>query len=291
MSGKISFPRFAIFTSALLITLSISAGVQAHPSAESASIIVKGSDTMVHLVSAWAEAYVKKNPADDVAVTGGGSGAGIAALINGSTNICAASRSMKPEEFAQAREKNVAPQEIIVARDGISVAVNPANPLKEITMEQLEKIFTGDWTNWNQLGGPNLPIEVLSRESSSGTFVFFQEHVMKKRDYSPKAMLLPATAAIVETVGADKGAVGYVGLGYATQAGNKIKVLPVKADAASAAVMPSEATVKSGAYPVSRPLFFYTNGAPKGLVKRFIDFCLSPEGQQIVREQGYIASN
>jgi phosphate transport system substrate-binding protein len=291
LARKSAVLRNAAVMAALILVLACgNSGLIAGP-AEKQSIMIKGSDTMIHLVSAWAETYMQKDPSCEISVTGGGSGTGIAALLNGTTDICSASRTMQPKEYEQAKANNVAPKEIVVARDGIAIAVNPSNPLKEITMDQLEKIFTGAWTNWNQLGGPNQEIEVLSRESSSGTYVFFQEHVMKKKDYTPKARLLPATSAIVQGLTADKTAIGYVGLGYAAEAGSRIKVLPVKANDTAPAIVASEATVKSGQYPVARPLFLYVNGEPKGLVKKFIDFCLSPEGQEIVRQQGYVTAN
>ena len=250
--------------------------------------MVKGSDTMVHLVSTWAEEFMKQNEQIQVSVTGGGSGTGIAALINGTADICASSRDMKQEEFEQARQRGVEPKEIAVARDGIAVVVNPSNQINELTLEQIEKIYTGQYTNWNQVGGPDANMVVLSRESSSGTYVFFQEHVLKKKDYAATVRLMPATSAIIQSVGVDAMAIGYVGLGYAAEAGDKVKMLSVKADESAPAVKPSEAAVKSGEYSISRPLFLYTNGAPGEHIKQFVDFCLSPDGQKIVRETGYI---
>ena len=154
---------------------------------EKKSITIKGSDTMVHLVSNWAEAFMKQDPNVEVAVTGGGSGTGIAALINGTTEICASSREMKEKEKQQAKEKGIEPKEVVVARDGIAVVVNPKNPVKELDMQQLAQIFTGAYTRWNQVGGGDKEILVFSRESSSGTYAFFQEHVLKNKDYTPKA--------------------------------------------------------------------------------------------------------
>lgn len=251
-------------------------------------ISIKGSDTMVQLVSSWAEAFMNKFPEADVSVTGGGSGTGIAALLNGTTDICSASRDMKEKEITDARAKGIEPTPNVVARDGIAVIVNPANPISELTQEQIAKIYTGAYTNWNQLGGPDQKIFVLSRESSSGTFVFFQEHVLKMKDYTVEARLMPATSAIVQSVSADKWAIGYVGLGYAVESKGKVKMLAVKADASSPAVVPSEATVISGIYSIARPLYLYTKGAPAGTVKAFVDFCLSPEGQKIAVETGYV---
>jgi phosphate transport system substrate-binding protein len=255
---------------------------------EKTFITVKGSDTMVHLVSTWAEVFMKENPGIEVSVTGGGSGTGIAALLNGTTDICAASRKIKEKETALASQKTIVPKEIVVARDGIAVIVNPANPLTELTIEQIGKIFTGAIQQWDQVGGQAEHIEILSRESSSGTYVFFQKKVLNKKDYSQKAKLMPATSTIVQSVTSNKNAIGYVGLGYAAAAKDKIKVLAVKADDRSASVTPSEQTVKSGDYEIARPLYLYTNGQATGVVKRFIDFCLSSQGQKIVKETGYV---
>jgi phosphate transport system substrate-binding protein len=252
-------------------------------------ITIKGSDTMVHLVSSWAEAFMKKQPDIEVSVTGGGSGTGIAALINGTTDICAASRQIKEKERRQAEQRGISPKEIAVARDGIAVVVNSSNPVNELSMEQLAKMFTGAYTRWNQIGGPDEEIIVLSRESSSGTYVFFQEHVLKKQDYTQHAKLMPATSAIIQSVSTDKWATGYVGLGYALAAKDKIKIIAVKANENSAAVLPSEQTVKSGQYSIARSLYLYTNGQAAGTVKNFIDFCLSDQGQKIVRETGYVS--
>lgn len=259
--------------------------------AEKTSITVKGSDTMVHLASTWAEVFMDENPDIEISVTGGGSGTGIAALLNGTTDICAASRKIKGKEIALASQKGIDAKEIIVARDGIAVVVNLANPVTELSIEQIGKIFTGATPTWDKVGGHPEGIEVLSRESSSGTYVFFQEKVLNKKDYSQKAKLMPATSAIIQSVTSNKNAIGYVGLGYAKAAKGKIKVLSVKADNSSPAVTPSETTVKSGEYEVSRPLQLYTNGEPSGVVKKFIDFCLSDAGQKIVKETGYVVIN
>ena len=256
---------------------------------EKTSITIKGSDTMVHLVSTWAEVFMKENPDIEISVTGGGSGTGIAALLNGTTDICAASRKIKDKEIKLANQKGIAAKEIVVARDGIAVIVNPANPITELTVEQIGKIFTGATPQWDKVGGQADSIEILSRESSSGTYVFFQKKVLNKKDYSQKAKLMPATSAIVQSVTSNKNAIGYVGLGYAVAAKGKIKVLAVKANDSSTAVIPSEQTVKTGEYEIARPLHLYTNGQTTGVVKKFIDFCLSSQGQKIVSETGYVA--
>ena len=255
---------------------------------EKKSITVKGSDTMVHLVSDWAEAFMKADPNVEVAVTGGGSGTGIAALINGTTEICASSRDMKEKEKQQAKEKGIETKEVVVARDGIAVVVNPKNPVKELDMQQLAQIYTGAYTKWNQAGGGDKEILVFSRESSSGTYAFFQEHVLKNKDYTPKAKLMPATSAIIESVSTDEDAIGYVGLGYALAAKDKVKIIGVKADTNSPAVMPSDETVTSGQYSISRPLYLYLNSKMTADVKAFVDFCLSDAGQAIVKKEGYV---
>ena len=281
--------RNVVITTVAMLTLVMgtSCGRQQSDSGKQ-SVTVKGSDTMVHLASSWAEAFMEAHPQIEVAVTGGGSGTGIAALLNGTTDICAASRKMKQKEKDLAAQKKIEPVEFVVARDGIAVVVNPANPIDALTLEQIRKIYTGAYTRWSQVDGPDEPIVVLSRESSSGTYVFFQEHVLQKKDYRQDARLMPATSSIIQSVSADKWSIGYVGLGYAVEAAGKVKMLGVKADAEAAVVMPSEETVDTGAYSIARPLHLYTAGDPEGPVKEFIDFCLGPEGQKIVRQTGYV---
>ena len=274
------------------IALTLSSGCsrrEGGTGSEQRLITIKGSDTMVYLASSWAETFMKQNPDIEVSVTGGGSGTGIAAILNGTTDICAASRKIQNKELELALEKNIHPHEIAVARDGIAVVVNPDNPVKELTLQQLSKIFTDNSLRWGNVGGPDEPIIVLSRESSSGTYVFFQEMVLKKQDYMQDAKLMPATSAIIQSVSTDKLAIGYVGLGYALAAEDKVKIIAVKADDNSPAVMPSDQTVKSGQYAIARPLYLYLNGEPKGTVKKFIDFCLSAAGQTVVKDTGYVA--
>lgn len=271
------------------LTLTSGCSKQGNSDTEQRFITIKGSDTMVHLVSSWAEAFMQQNPDIEVSVTGGGSGTGIAALLNGTTDICAASRKIKDKELELALQKGIHPHELAVARDGIAVVVHPDNPIKELTLEQLSRIFTGQSLRWSEVGGPNEEIIVLSRESSSGTYVFFQEMVLKKQDYMQDAKLLPATSSIIQSVSTDKWAIGYVGLGYALAAKDKVKIIAVKEGDTSAAVIPSDETVKTGQYPIARPLYFYLNGEPKGTVKKFVDFCLSAEGQAVVTDAGYVA--
>lgn len=277
----------AIFTT-MALTLGCSSGSGDSAGGNENEVTVKGSDTMVHLAGVWAEEYMKEHPDTTVSVTGGGSGTGIAALLNGMTDICNASRKIKDKELQQCKQQGIEAVETIVARDGIVLAVNPENPVKELTVEQIGKIYIGATNNWSELGGPDAEIVVLSRDSSSGTYGFFQKTVLKKKDYRADAKLMPATSAIVQEIEGNKWAIGYVGLGYAAEAADKIAMISVKADADSPAVVPSEETVASGEYSISRPLRIYTAGEPQGKVKEFIEFCLSAPGQEVVRETGYV---
>ncbi len=250
--------------------------------ASAGTTTVKGSDTMVILAQRWAEAWMKLNPAKKVQVTGGGSGTGIAALINGTTDVADASRAMKPDERAKVKAAaGVEAVETVVARDGVAIYVNDANPVSQLTPEQLRSIYTGDVTNWKQVGGPDAPIVLYSRENSSGTYVFVKEHVLGDEDFAPSAQTLPGTAAVVNAVAKDKNGIGYGGAAY----GKGTRELKVKTDKGD--VAPSADNVKSGAYPLSRNLYFYAREEPKGDAKTFLDFCLSPEGQELVEKVGY----
>jgi len=253
---------------------------------ESDTLTIKGSDTMVHLVTYWAEAYMKVHPNAQISVTGGGSGTGIAAMLNGTTDLAMASRKVKPKETELAKDQGVSFNEIIVARDGIAVAVHPENPVSELTLDQLRQIFNGTLRNWSQVGGQDEEIQVLSRESNSGTYVFFNEHVLMKDNYGQAVRLMPSNAAIVQSLSQDRFSIGYVGLAYAE--GAAVKVIGVKKDKETAGITPSLETVSDGSYPIARPLHIYSNGEPAGLAKDFIDFALSQNGQDIVRETGYI---
>lgn len=284
---KITMTGAAFTVLATLFLLNSAPRVIAGP--DDGYLTIKGSDTMVHLVSSWAEEFMKSRPNAEVSVTGGGSGTGIAALLNGTTDICMASREIKSREIKLAEQKNIKPHEIVVARDGIAVVVNPNNPLDKLTVEQIGKIYTGAYTNWKKLGGPDADIIVFSRESSSGTYVFFQEHVLKEQDYTVSARLMPATSSIIRAVASDNWAIGYVGLGYAAEAKDQVKVLAVADNPGSPYIMPSDKTVASGDYSIARPLYLYTNGAPTGMISEFVEFCLGTTGQRIVRETGYVA--
>jgi phosphate transport system substrate-binding protein len=262
----------------------VAATLAAPLTAQASSLTIKGSDTMVLLGQRWAEQYMAKAPSTAIQVTGGGSGTGISALINGTTDICQASRPMSDAEKSNLNERyKTRGEEIPVARDGLSVYVNSKNPVKDMSMEQLRLIFTGKITNWKELGGADAKIIVYSRENSSGTYVFFKEHVLKNADYTQRAQSMPGTAAVVNAVAKEKNSIGYGGAAYA----KGIKVLPIKKDDASPAVSPDLAHVQDGSYPLSRPLFFYIRNKASGDMKAFIDWVLSPEGQEIVTKVGY----
>jgi phosphate transport system substrate-binding protein len=261
------------------------AGVTIGPRAAAAgTVTVKGSDTMVVLGQRWAEEYMKKNPKMVIQVTGGGSGTGISALINGTTDVCEASRAMKDAEKKQLADKAGAPPvETPVAKDGLSVYVNDANPLNELSMAQLKAVFTGKVTSWKELGGADAKIVPYSRENSSGTYVFFKEHVLENADYTPRAQAMPGTAAVVNAVVKEKFGIGYGGAAYA----KGIKVLKIKKDDRTPGIAPSDKTIKDGTYPLSRPLFFYTRANPAADIKSFVDWVLGADGQAIVSKIGY----
>ena len=244
------------------------------------NLTVKGSDTMVVLTQRLAEEFMKKNPAAKLQVTGGGSGTGIAALINGTTDIATSSRPMKDEEKGKLKAQ---PVEIPVAKDGVTFFVNEKNPVRSLTAEQLKGIYTGDITNWKDVGGPNAPIVVYSRENNSGTYVFVKEHLLKNEDYLAAAQTLPGTAAVVNAVAKEKNGIGFGGAAYA----KGVQALKVKVGAEE--ISGDEASIRSGKYPLSRPLFFYLREAPKGDAKAFVDWCLSPDGQKLVAEVGYFS--
>jgi phosphate transport system substrate-binding protein len=255
---------------------------------------VLGSNTVTPLSSMWAEAFMTAHPRVNIAISGPGSGAGIAALIDSTTDVCQSSRLIKSSEIDQARAKGVEPYEIIVASDGLAVVVNPANPISEITIEQLSAIYSGKVTNWKDVGGIDAPIVALARDTNSGTHVFFKEHVVQMAElptkdttleYGASVLLLPSTEAGVIETSQNANAIFYPGLGYVT---DEVKLLGIKKTGSDSAVKPSIETVLNGTYPVARPLLYYTNGEPTGLVKAYIDFCLSDEGQEMVAESGYV---
>lgn len=255
-----------------------------------ATLDVTGSDTMVNLGAALAEEFMKTNRNIEVAVSGGGSGAGIAALIEGRTNIAQSSRDLRAEERTRAAARGTL-HEIIVGWDGLAVAVHPSNPVSELTLVQLAQIYRGEIRNWKDLGGNDAPIVILSRDTTSGTFVFFREFVVQERgqkkdaEYHPDTMMMPSTEALYQEVVRNPNAIGYVGLGYLKPT---IKAIGIKADDASAAVVPSVETVLSKTYPLARPLFFFAVGELTGALKTYVDFVLSDKGQQVVRSLEFV---
>jgi len=251
--------------------------------AAAGTVTVKGSDTMVILAQRWAEEYMKKNATKKVQVTGGGSGTGIAALVNGTTDIASSSRAIKDAEAEKVRERfKTLPTETPVAKDGVAIYVNASNPISQLTVEQVKGMYLGDVTNWKDVGGPNAPIVLYSRENSSGTYVFFKEHVLGNEDFAASAQTLPGTAAVVNAVAKEKHGIGYGGAAYAKGV-KELKVVGKDGQAYT----PTAENVKSGKYALSRPLFMYTPAKPAGEVKDFIDYCLSKEGQEIVTQVGY----
>ena len=247
---------------------------------------IKGSDTLINLVQRLAEVYMEENPGKFIAVTGGGSGTGISALINGKCDIANASRGMKSKEVDMANDRSVSPKRIVVALDGLSVIVNPKNPVSQFTVDELGKIFRGEITNWSELGGKDMAITLYGRQSNSGTFVFFQEEVLKG-DYSSKMNRMNGNSQIVEAIKTDASGIGYVGVGYVKNiSGLTVAKVAAKAGADYASPL-DKYDVKSGKYPIARPLNQYVNGTPKGELKDFLAFEVSAEGQKIVEEEGF----
>jgi len=254
-------------------------------SAQAGNITVKGSDTLVILAQKWAEVYMGKNASTKIQVTGGGSGIGFAALQSKTTDLCDASRRAKPAEIANCiKAFGARPTEYKVALDGLSVYVNPENPLKELTVDQVGDIFTGKIKNWKEVGGPDAPITVYSRENSSGTYEFFKEHVLKGKDFAASAQTLPGTAAIVQAVVKDKNGIGYGGAAY----GGGSKLLAIKKDDASPAIEPTEENVVSGTYPIWRYLYVNVNpNLDKGEIAAYLNWIRSDNGQKYVKDVGY----
>lgn len=246
---------------------------------------IKGSDTLINLVQRLAEEYMEQNPGSYIAVTGGGSGTGVAALINDKCDIANASRLMKPKEIAQAKDNGVTAKRVVIAMDGLSVITSPNNPVKKLTKGQVGAIFRGDITNWSEVGGNDAPITMYGRQSNSGTFVFFQDYVLKG-EYSSKMNRMNGNAQIVEAVKTDPSGVGYVGVGYVQDQPDLVVKVAATEGADYASPLNSE-DVKSGKYPIARPLNQYINGNPTGAVKEFLDFELSYAGQQVVEQEGF----
>jgi phosphate transport system substrate-binding protein len=248
------------------------------------TITVKGSDTMVILAQRWAERYMQARKDVVIQVTGGGSGTGISALINGTTDICNASRPMKPSERDKLKTRyGTRGVEIKAALDGLSVYVHEANPIAELTLPQLKQIYIGKITNWSEVGGQNARIILYGRENNSGTYVYFKDHVLEGEDYTSSMQSLPGTAAVVNAVARDRNGIGYGGAAYA----KGIREVKVRKDASSPAFAPTLENIKSGDYPVSRFLYLYVRNRPTGALKEYIDWILGDQGQKVVTDVGY----
>lgn len=276
---------------ALLLSGCATQRVQAQTVDQSQELTIenKGSDTLVNLALAWAEEYMKAHPGVRISVTGGGSGTGIAAMLNGTVDIANASREVKAEEMKAAEAKGLAPQRFTVAGDAIAVVVNPANPVQNLTLQQLSDIYTGKITNWRELGGENRPIVLLSRESNSGTYVYFLENVIrlgKESDllFSPDTLLMPSSEGISAEIRQNPNAIGYDGLGYVT---DDQKVIAVAGDSQSSYVYPSKETVMNGTYPIARSLYMVTPNEPSDQVKAYLDW-VQAEGQVMVGLLGFV---
>jgi len=267
--------KAGLFTAAMGVATIASAG----------NITVKGSDTLVILAQKWAEVYMSKNPSTKIQVTGGGSGVGMAALQNKTTDLANSSRKIRGAEISECiKSFGRRPTEYKVALDGLSVYVHESNPITELTVDQLGQIFTGRIKNWSQVGGPNAPITIYSRENSSGTYEFFKEHVLKGADFASSAQTMPGTAAVLQSVAKDKNGIGYGGAAYGAGA----KHLKIKKNEGSPAIEPSEETVVNGTYPIWRYLYVYVNPAlDKGEIAQYLNWMRSEEGQKLVKDIGY----
>lgn len=273
----INVGKFKLFVSLVLISFLL---YGSPIMATETIVVVKGSTTVLPIAQSCAEVFMEENPAISISVQGGGSGVGIASLIDGTCNIATASRPIKEKEIATAQEKGVNPVETVIARDAIVLVVHPSNALAGLTLAEIKAIYTGKVSNWSEVGGADQEIIVVSRDSASGTFETFNELALEGEKVRADALLQASNAAVVTTVANTPGAIGYVGLGYVSK---EIKALTVDE------VIPSKETVNAGDYPLARSLFMYTDGKPEGAVKKFIDFVLSAEGQKLVEENGYIS--
>ncbi|HQM21957.1 MAG TPA: PstS family phosphate ABC transporter substrate-binding protein [Deltaproteobacteria bacterium] len=244
-------------------------------------ITIKGSTTVLPVAQIGAEVFMDRHPGADISVQGGGSGVGIASLIDGTTQIATSSRKIKKEETAKAKAAGVHPFETIVAMDGIAVAVNPSNSMDRLTTPQIRDIYTGKVSNWKEIGGDDREIVVISRDTSSGTFEAFEKLALDGQKVRPDALVTASNQVVNMTVAQTPGAIGYLGYGYLS---DRVRAASVDG------VRCSEETIRSGRYPLARPLYIYTNGRPTGEVERFIDFLLSEEGQRLVKEQGFISA-
>jgi phosphate transport system substrate-binding protein len=286
-----SSTAFCFFATACLLLSACAPSSQGSSDSSAAYIENKGSDTIVNLALAWAERYQSGHPDVRISVTGGGSGTGLAALVNGTVDIANASRKIKDEEITQAEANGIQPVEHIIARDAIAVIVNPENPVSELTLQQISDIYSGKITNWKEVGGDDRPIVRLSRETNSGTHVYFLETVLRlgKKDdktlFSMDTLLLPSSEGIIAEVRDNPNAIGYDGLGYVPK---DLKMIAIAKSAGEPFVLPSVDTVNDKTYPIARDLYMYTAGEPTGIIKDYLDWILSPEAQEIVLQLGFV---
>jgi phosphate transport system substrate-binding protein len=287
---------FAVIFSLIFGAVSCSGGTQTNPGAAPAAAATayienKGSDTIVNLALAWAEQYQTEHPDVRISVTGGGSGTGIAALVNGTVDIANASRKIKDEEIKQAEANGIQPTEFVIARDAIAVIVNPENPVSQLTLQQISDIYSGKINNWSEIGGEDRPIVRLSRETNSGTHVYFLETVLRlgqkdnKTLFSTNTLLLPSSEGIINEVRSNPNAIGYDGLGYVPK---DLKIIAVAKAAGEAYVLPSAVTVNDKTYAVARDLYMYTAGEPTGAIQAYLDWIVSTQAQEIVTKLGFV---
>jgi phosphate transport system substrate-binding protein len=282
-----------LFIILALFSVSCASTDSSHSSPQVATAYIenKGSDTIVNLALAWAEQYQSDHADISISVTGGGSGTGLAALLNGTVDIANASRQIKAEEIAEAQAQGIDPVEFVIARDAIAVIVNPENPVSELTLQQISDIYSGRITNWTEVGGEDRPIVRLSRETNSGTHVYFLETVLRLGDsesatlFSMNTLLLPSSEGIVYEVRQNPNAIGYDGLGYVP---SDLKMIAIAKQQGDPYILPSADTVNDGSYPIARDLYMYTAGQPAGAVKAYLDWILSPVAQAIVTELGFV---
>jgi phosphate transport system substrate-binding protein len=292
--------RFRLFASGILLVLMTGLMVACQSARDARAVDPgtvraiqnKGSDTLVNIALAWAETYRDVEPAVSIAVTGGGSGTGIASLINGTVDIANASREMKESEADEARANGIEPIEHVVAVDALAIIVHLDNPVSELTIEQLSDMFAGRITNWKEVGGLDAPIVLVSRETNSGTHVYFLEEVVRRGEkenadiFAPHTLLMPSSVGITSEVRRNRNAIGYDGLGYVDPTHER--VVAVAPSAAAPYVVPSVETAAAGEYPLSRNLFMYTAGEPSGALATYLEWILSAEGQQIVADLGFV---
>lgn len=275
---------------AIVLVAALSLGLSACGAKSKNQLVIKGSDTEVNLVSDFAEAFMNTNQGLKISVTGGGSGTGIAALLNKQVDIANSSRFLKKDEVDKAKKAGINPTLIVIATDGVSILVHPSNPVAALSIDQISAIYEGKIKNWKEVGGPDLAITLYGRQSNSGTYEFFKEAVMHKKDFSKSINQMNGTAQIVEGVNADKTGIGYVGIGYIADESGKIKdgmkVVPVSAKDGKA-VMPVETAIMDGTYPLNRPLNQYIDGAPKGAILEFLKFCVSKDAEKLVKKNGF----